>query len=448
VTFRSRVIFATVVAAALAVVIACSASFLTTRNALLSSVDSSLLQQAHHPLNPGNDNDDSTFTGSFVEIVLANGTTIPQSSVPVDQVVRSVAEGKSPQLLRTVEFDHQNFRELIVPLPVNSIINAPGGSYIVNTTSAELFVVDITGQVHELKNLIRTLLAVAIGALLFALMLGIFLARQALRPLVDVTNEIESIATIQDMSHRLDQTGVDELGRLRRVFNRLLGTVEDSQLLQRQLVMDASHELRTPLTSLRTNAQILSKYHHLSEDDMAQITTDVTAQVDELAALVGDLGELARGERSEGEVVELRLDECVEEVIDTARTYARIKDITITTDLAPSTIKGRRDRLDRAVSNLLTNAIKFSPVGGEVKVTSAAGRVTVSDSGPGVDEEDRPFIFDRFYRSPSARALPGSGLGLAIVAQVAAEFSGTISVGRDELLGGALFTLSLPPVTE
>jgi two-component system, OmpR family, sensor histidine kinase MprB len=447
VTFRSRVILATVLAAALALIVACSASFFATKNALLSSVDSSLLQQAHHPLNPNHEVDDSSqFTGSFVEIVLANGTAIPQSSVPIDSVITNLAQGKGQLVLRTVLIDNQDFRELVIPLPANSIIDAPGGSYIVHTTSAELFVVDITGQVNELRRLIVTLIAVALGGLLLALLLGIFLARQALRPLVEVTNQIETIALNQDMSHRLQEKGVDELGRLRRVFNRLLGTVEASQLLQRQLVMDASHELRTPLTSLRTNAQILSRHNQLNEEDMAQITTDVVAQVDELAALVGDLGELARGERSEGEVIELRLDECVEELIDTARTYARIKNITIEADLQTSRIMGRRDRLDRAVSNLLTNAIKFTPEGGHIRVTCAGGRITVSDSGPGVSEEDRPFVFDRFWRSSTARALPGSGLGLSIVAQVAGEMSATVSVGSDEALGGAKFTIAIPEI--
>jgi len=444
VTFRTRVLLATVVAAALAVTVACGASFLSTRNALLSSVDSSLLAQAHHRLSPGQDDDSSTFTGSFVEIVLASGQEIPTSVVPIDAVIRVAALDQGGQILRTVQIDNQNYRELIVPEPANTIMNAPGGSYIVHTTSAELFIVDITGQINELKNLIRTLLLVVAGSLLLALILGFILARQALRPLVDVTNEIEEVATNQDMSHRLNEKGVDELGRLRRTFNRLLGNVEDSQQLQRQLVMDASHELRTPLTSLRTNAQILSRHSQLTPEDMSQITTDVVAQVDELAALVGDLGELARGERSEGEVVELRLDECVEEIIETARTYARIKDVTVLSDLQPSTILGRRDRLDRAISNLLTNAIKFTPQGGQVKVKTSGGQVVVSDSGPGVSEEDQPYIFDRFWRSPSARSLPGSGLGLSIVAQVAAEFGATVSIGRDEELGGAKFTLSFP----
>ena len=217
-------------------------------------------------------------------------------------------------------------------------------------------------------------------------------------------------------------------------------------MLQRQLVVDASHELRTPLTSLRTNAQVLSRAQELNPDDLLQLTNDMVTQVDELAALVTDLGELARGERSEGAVEPLRLDECLDECIDTARTYARIKDITIDVTITPSTVLGRRDRLIRAVSNLLTNAVKFTPTNGHIAVSAVAGTITVSDSGPGISEDDQPFIFDRFWRAASARALPGSGLGLSIVAQVVAELGGTVSVDRDPTLGGARFTISLPVV--
>jgi two-component system sensor histidine kinase MprB len=252
------------------------------------------------------------------------------------------------------------------------------------------------------------------------------------------------VAEANDMRHRIDAGGIDELGRLRRVFNRLLSTVENSQVLQRQLVVDASHELRTPLTSLRTNAQVLSRASELSPEDLHQLTHDMVTQVDELAALVTDLGELARGERSEGALELLRLDECVDECVDTARTYARINGITIEVDVQASSVMGRRDRLVRALSNLLTNAVKFTPHGGRILVHSSNGTVTVADSGPGIAEEDRPFIFDRFWRSASARALPGSGLGLSIVAQVVAELHGTVSVDNDPLLGGARFTISLP----
>jgi len=446
VTFRTRVITATVAAAAIAVILAALASFLTTRTALLNSVDESLLQAAHARI--GTSDSDQRVTGAYVELVLPGGSTSPPSNVPIDKTIMSIANGRSPEVLRTVLFGGQSYRELVAPLPKNSVVSCETGLCTIPTTSAELFIVDITGQVTELGHLVAKLILVVAGGLLLALGLGIFLARQALHPLEEVTNEIEVVAETNDLRHRLAEGDADELGRLRRVFNRLLRSVDHSQTLQRQLVVDASHELRTPLTSLRTNAQVLSRARELSPEELRQITDDMVTQVDELAALVTDLGELARGERSEGAIESLRLDDCVDECIDTARTYARIKNITINVDAEPSKVLGRRDRLIRAISNLLTNAVKFTPIGGEIMVTAKNGVVTVSDSGPGISEDDLEFIFDRFWRSPSARALPGSGLGLSIVAQVVHELNGAVAVDRDPELGGARFMISLTEAPE
>jgi len=444
VTFRSRVITATVAAAALAVVLACVASFITTRSALFNAVDQSLLQSSQGPV--GIHDADSSITGSFTELVLASGDTVPTTGVPIDSVIRDYARGKTGHFLRTVQIGDQSYRELIVGLPANSVVTGnecATGLCQVSTTSAQLFVVNVTGQENELRSLVRTLLLVAAGGLLLALALGWLLARAALRPLEDVTNEIETVTETNNMRYRIEEGDADELGRLRRVFNRLLSSVDSSQTLQRQLVLDASHELRTPLTSLRTNAQVLSRAKELSTEDLTQLTNDMVTQVDELASLVTDLGELARGERSEGAVEQLRLDECVDECVDTARTYARIKDVTIDSHVEAFTLDGRRDRLIRAISNLLTNAVKFTPRGGRIVVISSSGTVTVSDSGPGISEDDIPFVFDRFWRSASSRALPGSGLGLSIVAQVVAEFNGMVTVDRDPELGGARFTMTL-----
>ncbi len=440
-TFRTRVITATVAAAAIAVVVACFASYLTTRHALLNSVDQSLEQSSH--FNPDAGNDYRT-AGSFYEIVLPSGQTLPTSDVPIDKTILAVAKGQQSQVLRTVAFGGQSYRELIIPLPANSVVGCTTGVCQISTTSAQLYIVDITGQINELNDLFTTLLLVAAGGLLLAFGLGLFLARQALHPLEEVTDEIETVALTNDLQHRLAEGGDDELGRLRRVFNDLLRSVENSQNQQRQLVVDASHELRTPLTSLRTNAQVLSRAPTLPADEVHQITDDMITQVDELASLVTDLGELARGERSEGALIALRLDDCVDECVDTARTYARQRNITIDVETEPSVVLGRHDRLTRAISNLLTNAVKFTPEGGRITVRSAKGTLSVADSGPGISDEERAFIFDRFWRSPSARALPGSGLGLSIVAQVVDELHGTVTVDRDPELGGARFALRLP----
>ena len=281
---------------------------------------------------------------------------------------------------------------------------------------------------------------------MIAVLLGLVVARTALRPLNAISDSVEDIAETTDLSQRLEEGRADELGRLRRAFNRLFAAVERSEDQQRQLVLDASHELRTPLTSLRTNTEVLKRVDELDPDTRAQLLDDVLTQLTELTTLVGDLAELARGEHQVEPPTRFRLDQLVDDLVAVDATHARTRSIEIVANLDACWVKARRDRLARAIGNLIDNAIKWSPDGGEIEVTVADGVVEVRDHGPGIATEDLPKIFDRFYRSPEARAMPGSGLGLAIVSQVVAEEGGSVAAQQAEG-GGALLRLELPTVS-
>jgi len=235
--------------------------------------------------------------------------------------------------------------------------------------------------------------------------------------------------------------GSDELSRLAASFNTMLGVLEASLSTQRQLVADASHELRTPLTSIRTNIEVMSRSDGLSIEERRELLKDVIAQLEDLSVLVGDLVELARGSEPKLEPEDVRLDEVVERAVDVARR--RSPGVLFTASLEPTMVRGVPSRLERAVGNLLDNGAKWSPPEQKVEVTLRGGELWVRDHGPGIDEADLPFVFDRFYRSPSARGLPGSGLGLAIVRQVAESHGGRVSA-EPAPGGGALFRLSLP----
>jgi two-component system sensor histidine kinase MprB len=446
VTFRVRVIAAITLAVTLAVLVSCLASFLATRNAVQRSVDTSLYSAARGPGAKSGQGD--SVAGVFFQIVLANGDASPSSLLPIDAVVLSVANNHSGDVIRTVDVDNSAFRELIVPLPAGTPLRCDGQPCTLPTNAAQVFSVNITGQQHELSVLALRLLLLALSGVLLSVALGFLAAQAALRPLESVTNEIETVAETSDVSYRIEEGRNDELGRLRRVFNKLLTSVEGSQRIQRQLVLDSSHELRTPLTSLRTNAQVLSRASELSPDELQQITSDMITQVDELAVLITDLAELARGEGIDGVVEPIRFDELIDDCLATARTHARIRNVTVESELDSCVVAGRRDRLSRAANNLINNAIKFTHQDGRVLVTMHDGTLVVSDDGPGVADDDVPFIFDRFWRSSRARALPGSGLGLAIVSQVAHEMGGTVAVGRSGELGGAQFTFTIPTITD
>jgi two-component system sensor histidine kinase MprB len=208
----------------------------------------------------------------------------------------------------------------------------------------------------------------------------------------------------------------------------MLGALEESARAQRQLVTDASHELRTPLTSLRTNIELLLRHEDIAEPRRSQLLAHVVEQLDELTALVAELVELSRGEQQPEEPEDVQLDELVQSVV--ARAQRDHPQVTYRATLEPIVIRGVPFRIERAVSNLLDNAAKWSPSGGKIDVEVRDGEVIVRDRGPGIADEDLPFVFDRFYRAPAARRMPGSGLGLAIVKQVADSHGGEVQIER------------------
>jgi two-component system sensor histidine kinase MprB len=226
-------------------------------------------------------------------------------------------------------------------------------------------------------------------------------------------------------------------------LERSMSALDASVHAQRQLVADASHELRTPVTSLRTNIEILQQQgHYMDAEEHDRLLGDVVEQIEQLTLLMNDLIDLARGEEPRSDTEDVRLDVLVGEVIDRA---ARDKPTTpLRAALEPTIVTGVPSRLERAVSNLVDNAIKYSPPGAPpVEVELLHGELTVRDHGPGISAEDLPHVFDRFYRGAESRGRPGSGLGLAIVRQVAAEHAGTIAAEAAPG-GGTLMRLRLP----
>jgi len=384
-------------------------------------------------------------------VIQQNGQTIAgYEPVPVTSVVQAVAgsSGKHAPVFFDTTLNGTAVREVAYPLPpgyvytdegLNHLVELPNGGALQLTTP-------LTGVNQELRHLAYALWVVVAVGVVVALLLGFAVARAVIRPLNSLTQTVEQLAETTDVSERLDPGGADELGRLRRAFNSLLTALDSSRESQRQLVLDASHELRTPLTSLRTNLEVARRMDELTAQERDVLISDVLTQLDELTTLVADLAELARGEVPALETRPLRFDSVVMEAVGVATTHGRARGIVFDTHTAPSWVRGSPNRVERAVDNLLDNALKWSPDGGVVEITCANGVLVVRDHGPGVDESDVPHIFDRFYRAPGARGRPGSGLGLAIVAQVAREEGGTVTVQRAEG-GGALFRLALPVVT-
>ena len=437
-TFRTRLVLATTVAVVVAVLAASLGSFLVARHTLLQAADSSLTTAAQKIV--AGEEIGST-TATVGQVIDPTGAVVSGGGLPVTSQVRLVANDLAPAFFTTVTVDGNELREYVEHLPAGTTVSS--GTLI---NGGALQIATLLNVNSELKKLAALLGAVAFVGVLLAVALGWLVARTALVPLNALTDTVEDLAETTDVTRRLEPGGYDELGRLRRTFNRLLEALESSRRAQSQLVLDASHELRTPLTSLRTNLEVIRRVEELSGEDRSVLVDDVLVQLQELTDIVGDLAELARGDQGPASREPLRLDLLVQDEVAVQNTHGRSKDVRFDLDAAPCWVVASDDGLRRAVGNLLDNARKWSPPGEPVSVECRGGTVVVRDHGPGIAEADLPHVFDRFYRSPAARGLPGSGLGLAIVAQVVKAEGGTI-VAENDPRGGARMTMRLPTIT-
>ncbi|MEU9170940.1 HAMP domain-containing sensor histidine kinase [Streptomyces sp. NPDC048420] len=308
--------------------------------------------------------------------------------------------------------------------------------------------VPLKGTQSTLNELALILLLVSGVGVLGAGAAGLAVARAGLRPVDKLTEAVEQVARTEDLNIRIpvEEDAEDEVARLSRSFNSMTTSLANSRELQQQLIADAGHELRTPLTSLRTNIELLTRSEEtgrpIPEADRKALLASVKAQMTELAALIGDLQELSRSEGQRGERVQVV---SLEDTVEAALRRARLRgpELTINASLEPWYTRAEPAALERAVVNILDNAVKFSPAAGTVEVQLSDGVLTVRDHGPGIPADELPHVFDRFWRSPSARALPGSGLGLSIVARTVEQAGGQVTLGHADG-GGTIATVRLP----
>jgi len=447
-SFRVRLTLVAAAAVALAVVLASIVVYAVVRDQLRGEIDDSLRDRAgvisREPLEAVPDFGGEFFlripgpplggAGGYVQVVEADGTTIRSRrgtrAIPVNDQVRDVARGNGDSFFYDTTVDGNHLRVLTFP-------GRPG--YAIQVARSLTEVDDSLDQIRTL------LIVIALAGIAVAGALGLLVSRAAVAPVARLTEAAERVAETRDLSERIDATGEDELSRLAGSFNTMLGALEESARAQRQLVADASHELRTPLTSLRTNFEVLMSERELAPDERRRLLDDVVEQIAEMTTLIAGLIELARGEEHASEPEDVRLDLLAESAVERARRDR--PGVTFATDFNESLVRGVPASLERAIGNLLDNAAKWSPPGGEVEVGVDGGTVAVRDHGPGIAEEDLPFVFDRFYRSRAARTLPGSGLGLAIVRQVAQSHGGTVTAERADG-GGTRVTLRLAVTDE
>jgi two-component system, OmpR family, sensor histidine kinase MprB len=440
VSFRARLALVAAAAVALAVLLASAVVYVVVREDLRGTVDDALRDRAaeisRFPLRAIQEGDRPVLEGpglggapGYIQVVQSDGTTIrpPEESVelPVSDHVLAVANGKGGPFFSDTHVSDVHLR----------VFTIPGSSGFAVQIARPLTEVD-----QSLDRIRFYLILIALGGIAVAATLGLAVTRAALAPVRRLTEASERVTETGDLSERIESRGQDELSRLASSFNTMLGALEHSTQAQRQLVADASHELRTPLTSLRTNIEVLAGNRRLPAGERERLLHDVVEQLGEMTTLIAELIELARGDQPLAEHEDVRLDLIAADAVDRARRNR--PNVTFTTSFAESLVHGDRATIERAVGNLLDNAAKWSPADGEVEVRVHDGEVIVRDHGPGIDDEDLPFVFDRFYRARSARGMSGSGLGLAIVRQVAEAHGGSVFAERADG-GGTRMTLRL-----
>ncbi|MFQ5967257.1 MAG: ATP-binding protein [Acidimicrobiia bacterium] len=387
--------------------------FLLARAAIVELVPQAGLREVPRPFRLGFNFPIAGLIGtdSIVQVVDLGGQLVlalrGAPPLPIDEVDLQVVEESLAPFLRDVVVQGQEHRMVSAAIPNFGLLQIARSLAETNAILADL------------RNAL--LLIGGIGVALSALV-GWLVAGRALVPVGQLTGAAEHVAETRDLSSPIDVEGNDELARLARSFNTMLEALAASQRQQQQLVVDAGHELRTPITSLRTNLEVLARTEGMDPEERERLLNDVRVELDELTLLVGELVQLATDVApTEALIPGLRLDDLVAESVDQAK---RRTGREITLDAEPTAVEGRPGMLDRAVRNLLDNADKWSPDGSPIEVAVRDGRVTVRDHGPGIRDEDRPYVFERFYRSAEARSTPGSGLGLAIVSQVVDKHGG------------------------
>jgi two-component system, OmpR family, sensor histidine kinase MprB len=436
VSLASRITLLATLAVGLTVAAVSIAVYFTVRVQLVSSLDDSLLRRAQAAATPEFYSrldfgviPDELFVATDVKVaVIYNDGRSEGITQFIGDNEIAVAVGDAPESVRTVNLGGADYRVVAVPFD--------NGGALILAQSME-------PTQRTLDRLGLVFWVVGVSGVLIAGVAGWAVATNSLRPVRRLTDAAEHVALTEELKP-IEITGDDELARLTIAFNSMLVALDASQRRQRQLIADAGHELRTPLTSLRTNIELLAQADRrgdLSESARSELLTDIRAQIEEMSTLVGDLVELARDELlirgpEPADIAEL-LDAAVE------RVRRRAPGITFDVEADPWLVLGDPHLLERAITNLLDNAAKWSPPLGTVTVRLADGALTVTDEGSGISDADLPHIFDRFYRSTESRTLPGSGLGLAIVQQTAQRHGGTVSAGNAES-GGAIFRLWLP----
>ena len=363
-----------------------------------------------------------TEVDAITQVVLPNGQILGRREypqLPIERADKALSFGGDRVNESSTVIEGHTFRTMTVLANDGSLIQVAKDTQIL---------IDARNGMRKWFPLFAAL------AVMVSAVIGWLFAGRVSKPIEDLALAANDIAQTQDLERRIKVSGSDEVARLSTSFNTMLTALNKSMNRQRQLVQDASHELRTPLTSLRANSELLERAS-VSDADRAAILADMRTEIDELTALSTELSALAIDQKAAESPIDTDLAAIADEIATrAARRGGAAVSVHVTDDVI---VQARPHQLERAISNLVDNAIKFSGGTSEVEIHVGAKRVEVRDHGPGISDEDKPHVFDRFYRATATRSMPGSGLGLSIVSQFAEDHNASAYV-LDNVGGGVI----------
>lgn len=331
------------------------------------------------------------------------------------------------------------------PLEVPVVVDGVGvGSVSVRTSTAGIGAADSSLR-HALANAIGwSVLVLAV----LAVIAGVVFARRITRPLVALTGAAQAMASGERGARVADVPATGELAELSKAFNDMANALQLEDQLRRDLVADVAHELRTPLAILQATTEAMAD--GITEPTAVTLSSlhDETLR---LGRIVADLEILASAEAAGLELqlnpVDLAL--VADQVADAIEPHLENAGLSLTRDLHQAVVWGDENRLHQVVTNLLTNAIKFTPAGGSVRVSVGSqdqlATIVVEDTGRGIPTEDIAHVFDRFWRGPAVRETAGSGVGLAVVQELVHAHNGKVTVTSKEGRGSR-FVITIPCV--
>ena len=417
-------------------------SYQSTEDRMMIEIDNSLTKASNVLLNrrdssrPGRENN----SGMIV---------IPDRPLGIEQYVVQLTDRNGNILAATVgiaippmrlSVDNQGVERPVIA----TLTGADGIQYRVRAEGFSVGIVQLGRDLSEVENVLtdlrsRTVLTGVIVALLSAI-LGWVIAASMTSRLRKLSVAAEHVATTGKFDVDTPSSGRDETARLARSFKEMLEALSRSKEQQKRLVQDAGHELRTPLTSMRTNLDVMRRHPNMDQAMREQIMIDLERDAGDMAALVEEVVAIA-AERHSNELPEpIEMKSVTQSIVERASRRSS-RDIVVKAD--DSIVIANHHMFDRAVSNLIDNALKFDTSSQQIELTIHDGSLTVSDRGIGIPEDEVQLIFERFHRSAASRSMPGSGLGLSIVADFAHAHDGSV-FARNRDGGGAEIGFSLP----